>query len=94
MLQHMDHVIGFNSTTAFAVLMQAVEGSVLAKVGYYVNSVLMMIMTVGFGGYQANVIQLAIDQLHIMMLQQLKLNHSLPGMYGQLLVVECSSIKF
>ena len=60
----MDHVIGFNSTTAFAVLMQAVEGSVLAKVGYYVNSVLMMIMTVGFGGYQANVIQLAIDQLH------------------------------
>ena len=52
------------STTASTVLVQVVEGSIITNVGYYINSILMIIMAIGFGGYQANVVQLAIDQLH------------------------------
>ena len=52
------------STTASTVLVQVVEGSIIINVGYYINSILMIIMAIGFGGYQANVVQLAIDQLH------------------------------
>ena len=51
-------------TTASSVSLQLVDNNINLKINYYTSTVLMVIMAVGFGGYQANVIQFAMDQLY------------------------------
>ena len=65
-------VIYWSMWIMWAALMLATVSSVLAKtvdsyisnIHIYVNGVLGIIMAIGFGGFQANIIQFGIDQLH------------------------------
>ena len=55
---------------ASSVTAQLVDG--YGRINSYVTNVCVVVMAVGLGGFQANVIQFGIDQLHIMMLQRQK----------------------
>lgn len=52
------------STAASSVVQQfAQSGTLTSKILYYTDTVLMVSMSLGFGGYQANVMQFSLDQL-------------------------------
>ena len=53
---------GFMLVTASSVIAQFVDA--YNNINSYVSGALMVIGTTGFGGFQANIIQFGIDQLH------------------------------